>query len=58
MTENNKHQGNNILFREVDRTMYEIMVKQSDNARESVEDILVRLIAEDPVFRKGTYANG
>jgi len=58
MTENNKHQGNNILFREVDRTMYEIMVKQSDNANESVEDILVRLIAEDPVFRKGAYANG
>lgn len=58
MTENNKYQGNNVLFREVDRTMYEIMVKQSDNASESVEGILVRLIAEDPVFRKGAYANG
>ena len=58
MTGNNKYQGNNVLFREVDRTMYEIMVKQSDNASESVEDILVRLIAEDPVFRKGAYANG
>lgn len=58
MTENNKYQGNNILFREIDRTMYEIMVKQSDNASESVEDILVKLMAEDPVFREGAYANG
>lgn len=58
MTENNKNQSNNILFHEVDRTIYEIMVKQSDNASEPVEDILLRLIADDPVFRKGAYANG
>ena len=58
MAGNNKHQSNNILFHEVDRTKYEIMVKQSDTASESVEDILIKLIAEDPVFREGAYANG
>ena len=58
MAENKKHRSNNILFHEVDRTKYEIIVKQSDTASGSVEDILIRLIAEEPVFREGAYANG
>ena len=58
MTDKDRLSSNNILFHEVDRTKYEIMVKQSDTANESVEDILVRLITEDPVFREGAYANG
>lgn len=48
----------NTLFHKVDNTIYEILVKQADNAEESLEDILVRLIAEDPITGKGEYANG
>ena len=58
MTDKDRLSSNNILFHEVDRTKYEIIVKQSDKASDSAEDILVRLIAEDPVFREGAYANG
>lgn len=35
------------LYRKIDRTMYEINVRQSGDARGSLEDILVRLIATD-----------
>lgn len=58
MADKDKLTSNNILFHEVDRTLYEIMISQSDNASESAEDILARLIANDPVTRKGEYADG
>ena len=38
-----------VLYRKIDKTVYEINVMQSDNAKESAEDILVRLIANDIV---------
>ena len=47
MEVNEAKQKENLLYRKVDNTMYEISVKQSDNAKESAEDILVRLIAAD-----------
>lgn len=40
------------LYRKVDKTTYEINVKQSGSARDSVEDILVRLIATDSMSLK------
>lgn len=36
-----------VLYRKIDKTVYEINVMQSDNAKESAEDILVRLIANE-----------
>ena len=36
-----------VLYRKIDKTVYEINVMQSDNANESAEDILVRLIANE-----------
>ena len=36
-----------VLYRKIDKTVYEINVMQSDNANESEEDILVRLIANE-----------
>lgn len=42
----------NTLYRKIDKTMYEINVKQSGDARDSVEDILVRLIATDSMSLK------
>lgn len=48
----------NALYHKVDNTIYEILVKQADNAEEPLEDILARLIAEDPLTGKGAYANG
>ena len=40
------------LYRKIGRTTYEINVRQSGNARDSVEDILVRLIATDTLNTK------
>lgn len=37
----------NVLYRKVDKTLYEIHVKQAENANETAEDILLRLIMED-----------
>lgn len=42
-----------ILYRKIDKTMYEINVRQSGDAKDSVEDILVRLIATDSMSLKG-----
>ena len=39
--------GNNLLYRKVDQTLYRIVVKQSENAKNSAEDILIRLMADD-----------
>ena len=36
-----------VLYRKIDKTVYEINVMQSDNANESAEDILVRMIANE-----------
>ena len=36
-----------VLYRKIYKTVYEINVMQSDNAKESAEDILVRLIANE-----------
>ncbi len=36
-----------LLYREIDRTIYEIIVKQSENAKETAEDIILRMIAEE-----------
>lgn len=58
MTETDATNIKNALFCKVDNTIYEILVKQADNAEESLEDILVRLIAEDLITGKGEYANG
>lgn len=35
------------LYRKIDKTMYQIKVRESGNAKDSAEDILVRLIATD-----------
>lgn len=49
----------NYLRHKVGSTLYEIIVKQSDNAEESVDDILARLIATDPKFNSQEVdANG
>ena len=37
----------NCLYRKIGHTLYEIIVRQSDNAEESAEDKLARLIATD-----------
>lgn len=37
----------NCLYRKIGTTLYEIIVRQSDNAKETAEDILARLIATD-----------
>ncbi len=58
MTKTGETNIKNTLFHKVDNTIYEILVKQADNAEESLEDILVRLIAEEPITGKGEYANG
>lgn len=47
MISNETMQSGNCLYHKVDKTIYEISVKQSDSAKESVEDILARLIATD-----------
>lgn len=48
-----------ILQRKIGKTLYEISVKQSDNASESAEDILARLIATDTGFdNREVYTNG
>lgn len=52
MTTTATTQKENLLYRKVDNTMYEISVKQSDNAKESAEDILVRLITADSSIDK------
>ena len=45
-----------VLYRKIDKTMYEISVKQAENATESAEDILVRMIATDSSFyEEGDY---
>ena len=36
-----------VLYRKIDKTVYEINVMQSDNANESAEDILVSLNANE-----------
>lgn len=51
-------QKENLLYRKVDNTMYEISVKQSDNAKESAEDILVRLITADSSIDMKEDTNG
>ena len=48
MDQNKTVKDENCLYRKVDNTLYEISVKQSEEAKESVEDILLRLIADDP----------
>lgn len=40
------------LHRKIDRTLYEINVRQSADAKDSAEDILVRLIASDSMSIK------
>ena len=47
MAEETKVRDENILHCTIDKTLYEISVIMSENARESAEDILVRLIAAD-----------
>ena len=51
-------QSENCLYRKIDNTLYEIRVKQSEEARESVEDILLRLIATDPSINMTEDTNG
>ena len=41
-------QSENCLYRKIDNTLYEISIKQSEEASESLEDILLRLISADP----------
>ena len=45
MAENTAISQENRLFRKVDNTLYEISVQLSEDAKESVEDALVRLVA-------------
>lgn len=58
MTTTATTQKENLLYRKVDNTMYEISVKQSDNAKESAEDILVRLITADSSIDMKEDTNG
>lgn len=56
MTKNEAIEEEKVLYQKVDKTMYEINVKQAETATESVEDILVRLIANDAAFyEEGDY---
>lgn len=57
MAEETKVRDENILHCTIDKTLYEISVIMSENARESAEDILVRLIAADTDYEKED-ANG
>lgn len=47
-----------VLYRKIDKTVYEINVMQSDNAKESAEDILVRLIANESMHNVKEEENG
>ena len=47
MLDNKNNVIENLLYRKIDKTLYEISVKQSENAKESFEDILLRLIVSD-----------
>ncbi len=47
MTENEKDKQENCLYRRIHNTLYEISVKRSEDAKDSIEDILIRLIAAD-----------
>ncbi len=47
MKNSENHKTECVLFREVDRTMYEIDVVISEKATESVEDIIMRMITDD-----------
>ena len=47
MKNSEKHKPEYVLSREVDRTMYEIDVKISEKATESMEDIIMRMIVND-----------
>lgn len=40
------------LYRKIDKTMYQIKVRESSDAKASAEDILVRLIAADSMHLK------
>ena len=42
---NNKQES--CLYHRIHNPLYEISVKQSENAKERIEDILIRLIATD-----------
>lgn len=47
-----------VLYRKIDKTVYEINVMQSDNAKESAEDILVRLIEmRNQLIAEGRYTD-
>ncbi len=35
------------LYLKVDKTLYQINVKHSDNAKQSLDDVILRLIAND-----------
>ena len=47
MTENEIDKQENCLYRRIHNTLYEISVKRSEDAKDSIEDILIRLIAAD-----------
>lgn len=47
MLDNKNNVIEDLLYRKIDKTLYEISVKQSENAKESFEDILLRLIVSD-----------
>lgn len=47
MKNSENHKTECVLFREVDRTMYEIDVMISEKATESAEDIIMRMIIDD-----------
>ena len=47
MTEIEKDKQESCLYHRIYNTLYEISVKQSENAKDSIEDILIRLIAAD-----------
>ena len=51
-------QSENCLYRKIDNTLYEISVKQSEEASESVQDILLRLIAADASISMTEDTNG
>lgn len=44
MSEDNKE---TVLYHKIDKTLYEISVKQAEDAQESAEDILLRIIVDD-----------
>lgn len=47
MIENEQNKQENCLYHRIHNTLYEISVRQSENAKDSIEDILIRLIAAD-----------